>query len=508
MKHAIVLLSALMLGTRSNAQGMASPGVGTLGTGTLDGLMRARSGKIAHYASTDLKGGNADFRRIAPGQTLTLVDHRGAGIVRRWWVTVAPRNNVDLQRQLIVRCWWDGESSPSVEVPLSDFFGVGFGQWKQFVSLPLSMTSGGYNCFWPMPFSRLARITIENRSQTTCDAFYYNIDIQTLPSPLLLQRQSGDPLLYFHAQFRRTNPTVAGQDVPILEAVGRGHYVGTLLSMQNRRSRRIGFLEGDERAWIDGEAQPSIVGTGTEDYFSSGWYFDTGTYSSPYNGLTIKDAETGRISAYRWHIEDAIPFTKSLRFHIEHGATDDADADYSSVAFWYQTHPHAPFPPLPSDLLPLPPVVEMRIQGLIEGEDLLSHARMSGPPGATVETQDMESWTGQWSNGAQGWWHATTVGQTLEVPLSAPSAGQYEIVGYFTRAKDYGNVRFQINGAALPTEFAGYNLTVVPSGPVVLGRATLKAGENTLRMEVVGKDEKATGYLVGVDGIQLRKPAP
>jgi len=499
----ILLLAALLPCACSHAQG-----TGSLGAGSLNGLMRARAGKIAHYASTDLKGGNEDFARIAPGQTLTLVDHRGAGIVRRWWVTVAPRNNVELQRSLIVRCWWDGESSPSVEVPLSDFFGVGFGQWKQFVSLPLSMTSGGYNCFWPMPFSRLARITIENRAKVPCEALYYNIDIQALPSPQVLRRETGDPLLYFHAQFRRTNPTVRGQDVPILDALGRGQYVGTLLSMQNRRSHGIGFLEGDERVWVDGEPRPSIVGTGTEDYFSSGWYFDSGPYSSPYNGLTIKDEDAGRISAYRWHIEDAIPFAKSLRFAIEHGPGDDADADYSSVAFWYQTHPHAPFPPLPLDLAPLPPAVEMHIAGLLEGEELLRHARMGGPPGGAVGTQGMDAWPSQWSGDAQGWWQATAAGQTLDVALSAPEAGEYEIVGYFTRAKDYGNVRFQVNGAELPTELKGFNATVVASGPVVLGRATLKAGENTLTMQVTGKDARSSGYFLGLDGIQLKKPAP
>lgn len=499
MKLAALLLASALLPTAgAHAQN-------ALGAGTLDSLMRPRSGRIAHYASTDLKGGNADFRRIGPGQTLTLVDHRGAGIVRRWWLTVAPRNNVALQRQLIVRCWWDGESSPSVEVPLSDFFGVGFGQWKQFVSLPLSMTSGGYNCFWPMPFARSARITVENRASIAVDAFYYNVDVQALPSPQVLAREVGRPLMYFHAQFRRTNPTVRGQDVPILEATGRGHYVGTLLSMQNLRRHDLGFLEGDERVWVDGERKASVVGTGTEDYFSSGWYYDTGVYSSPYNGLTIKDTDAGRISTYRWHIEDAIPFQKSLRFYIEHGAENDAVADYTSVAFWYQTHPHAPFPPLPRDLMPMPPAKVFRVAGLLEGEALWGAVKMGGPAGAEVSVQDMIGWESQWSGGEQGWWRATAVGQTLSVPFRAPSEGEFEIIGRFTRAKDYGNVRFKVNGAALPTEFQGYSAAVVPSGPISLGRAALKAGENVLEMEISGKDEKGEGYYVGLDGIELRK---
>src|SRR3712207_6845781 len=111
------------------------------GTGTLDALARARTSRIAHYASHDSTLRNDDFRRLQPGDTLTLVDHRGAGIVRRWWLTIAPRNDTAIQRQLIVRAYWDDEATPSVEVPVSDFFGVGFGAWTDYVSAPLNMRS-------------------------------------------------------------------------------------------------------------------------------------------------------------------------------------------------------------------------------------------------------------------------------------------------------------------------------------------------------------------------------
>ena len=116
------------------------------------------------------------------------------------------------------------------------------------------------------------------------------------------------------------------------------------------KGRGLGFLEGDEYIYVDGEEQASIRGTGSEDYFNSGWYFDRGVYSAPYHGVTIKDEMLSRINAYRWHIEDAIPFTKSFRFTMEHGGQNDApDVDYCSVAYWYQTHPHPHFPPLPAD---------------------------------------------------------------------------------------------------------------------------------------------------------------
>ena len=221
--------------------------------GSLDGLVFPRSSRIAHYSSLDSLGKNDDFRRIAPGQTVTLVDHTGAGIVRRWWITIAPRNNVALQRRVIVRCYWDDETTPSVEVPVSDFFGVGFGEWRDYISLPSNMTSGGYNSYWPMPFRRRARITVENTSDVVLDRFYYNVEVETYP-------QLPDSLLYFHAQFRRAE-TRPGQPVLLLDASGRGHYVGTVLSMQPRRGRGMWYLEGNESGFIHGETTPGVIGS-------------------------------------------------------------------------------------------------------------------------------------------------------------------------------------------------------------------------------------------------------
>jgi hypothetical protein len=472
------------------------------GGGSLDDLVRARAGRIAHYSSFDPRQRNDDFRPLAPGETVTLVDHAGAGIVRRWWVTIAPRNSVPLQRQLIVRCWWDDETQPSVEVPLSDFFGLGFGEWTDFVSAPLNMTSGGYNAYWAMPFRRRARITIENRSSVPVDRLYYNVDIETVES-------LPDDVLYFHAQFRRTT-AVRGQPVTILEAEGRGHYVGTLLAMQPRYGRSMWYLEGNERVFVDGESTPSVLGTGTEDYFSSGWYFDTGPYSAPYHGAPIKDTTSGRISAYRWHILDPIPFRRRLAFTIEHGGTNDMPGtDYSSTAFWYQTHPHAPFPPLPGDLLPLEPWRPRTIEGMIEGEALAATARASA---GEVRLQDMANFERQdtsWSGGVQLWWVDGRPGSRLTLRLPAPSAGTYELVGIFTRATDYGRVRLRLNGRALSPEVDLYAPVVAPTAPVSFGRVPLRAGANELVVEIVGKDPRAQGfsegYLVGIDGFLLRR---
>lgn len=475
--------------------------------GALDALTQPRDGRVISYSSHDRKFGNADSRTIEPGQTLTLLDHTGAGIIRRWWVTIAPRNNREIQRQLIVRCWWDDEPEPSVEVPISDFFGVGFGEWKQYVSLPLNMTSGGYNAYWAMPFRKHARITVENRSRIRVDNFYYNIAVEThdaLP----------DSLLYFHAQFRR-DTTVRGRPVTLLEATGRGHYVGTVLSMQPLHSRHFWFLEGNERVFVDGDTVPSIVGTGTEDYFSSGWYFDTGPYSAPYHGLTIKDPASGRISAYRWHIEDPIPFTRSIRFTIEHGGTNDMPGtDYSSVAFWYQTHPHAPFPPLPAHLMPAEPWTPSaaRPTGLVEAESLLDEERVTAGELRVQEMSEFESDSSAWGGGAQLWWVSGKPGARLTVPLRVVSAGTYELMGYFTRAPDYGNVRLSVNGHALAPIVHGYSPSVAATGAISFGSVPLRAGTNEVVIEIVGKDRRAqgysNGYLVGIDGFGLRRSVP
>lgn len=473
-------------------------------TGGLDALARARTSRLAHYASHDSTLKNDDFRRLHPGDTLTLVDHRGAGIVRRWWITIAPRNDTALQRQVIVRAYWDDETTPSVEVPVSDFFGVGFGAWTDYVSVPLNMTSGGYNSYWAMPFRRRARITVENRSRVVLDRLYYNVEVESVD-------RLPDDMLYFHAQFRRAD-TRPGVPVRVLEATGRGHYVGTVLAMQPRHGTSLWYLEGNERVFVDddGDRWPRVLGTGTEDYFSGGWYFDTGPYSAPYHGAPIKDTTSGRISAYRWHIEDPIPFARRLAFTIEHGGTNDTEGvDYSSTAFWYQTEPHAPFPALPADLMPAPPWRPRRVGGMIEGESLVAAARATA---GRVMEQDMgsfESARDSWSGGRQLWWVLSRAGARLTLPLRAPSAGTYELLGYFTRHRDYGDVRVSVNGRALEPVVRGYDERVTTTGPVSFGRVPLRAGVNTVVLEIIGKDPRAAGYsdgyLVGLDGFVLKK---
>jgi hypothetical protein len=462
----------------------------------LAGLAKARTGHARQQGSHDTSGGNADFRTVDPGQTITLFDAQGAGILQRFWCTIAPRADLLLHCQSVLRMYWDGETTPSVEVPVGAFFGVGFGQQIDFTSLPLNETSGGYNCYWEMPFHKSARWTLTNMSTKRIDAFYYNIDYTSYDS------LPGD-LHHFHAQWRRENPTSRGKNYTVLDATGRGQFVGTALFMQNRQGTGLGFLEGDEMMYMDGETTPSVSGTGTEDYFSSGWYYDHGTYSAPYHGCIIKDTTLGRVSTYRWHVEDAKPFATSIRVTIEHGTNNDTECDYSSVAYWYQAEPHAAFPAFPTDpslLLPYVAPPPYQIPNAIEGESLVGAAQATA---GAVSVQEMTTFGSGWSGGQQLWWQPTAIGARLTLHIPATTAGTYALTGYFTRAKDYGKFQVKLGAINVGAEQNFYGPDVVPTGAVALGTVTLAAGDNPLVVEVTGKDAASTGFLFGLDALVL-----
>ncbi len=298
-------------------------------------LVAPPGGRFLHVSSADPTGGNHDFVEIAAGDSAVLLDLAGPGIVRRLWLTVAS-NDPHYLRRIALKMYWEGEANPSVAAPLGDFFGDGFAK-KHYTAMAMGESSGGFYCYLPMPFARHARMVVENETGQRIQAFYYNIDLVT---GVRLPREV--PTL--HAWWHRDSRTTARAPHLLLDARGRGAYLGTSLNVQSA-SRNLGFLEGDEIFTVDG--QPRGQGTGTEDYFNSGWYFDEGTYAGPYHGLIIKDDTLGRIAAYRWHLPDPIPFERSLRVAIEHGTENTEVADYATMAYWYQTEPHAPLPPLP-----------------------------------------------------------------------------------------------------------------------------------------------------------------
>lgn len=296
-----------------------------------------RSKRISSY---DRTGGNADRLTIEPGETAVLAEIEGPAAIHHIWVTIAAEPFYG--RKTVLRMYWDGETSPSVEAPIGDFFSVGHGLNRNFSSIPINCSSNGRarNCYWYMPFRKDARVTVTNEGTRTVGAFYYYIDYRELP-------ELAPDTPYFHAQYRQETPCLPGKNYLILEADGRGHYVGCNLSILQRAMGWWG--EGDDMIYVDGEDHPSLYGTGSEDYFCDAWGMRED--ESPFYGCPLQepDFQTGaKATVYRFHIPDPIPFQKSIRVTIEHGHANDRSDYFSSVAYWYQSEPHKPFPPLPS----------------------------------------------------------------------------------------------------------------------------------------------------------------
>ncbi|HEY1764801.1 MAG TPA: glycoside hydrolase family 172 protein [Opitutaceae bacterium] len=295
---------------------------------------------------------------IGPHASFTLADIAGPGSVQQIWMTPTGKWRFE-----ILRIYWDDETAPSVEVPVSDFFASGWATSKEcptFSSLPVCVNPGlAFNSYWPMPFRRKCRITLENLADEKM-VLYYQVNYILTPVP--------DDAGYFHAQFRRENPLKTKGLYTILDGVsGRGQYVGTYLAWGSHSTGWWG--EGEVKFYIDGDKDfPTICGTGTEDYFCGSYDFETTgpdgkrrytEFATPYTGLTQVIRPNGlynsqqRFSLYRWHLTDPVRFEKNLKVTIqalgwqEGGRYLKLQDDIASVAFWYQLGPHGVYPPLP-----------------------------------------------------------------------------------------------------------------------------------------------------------------
>jgi hypothetical protein len=290
---------------------------------------------------------------IKAGTTFTLADIKGPGAIQHIWMT--PTGN---WRCSIVRMYWDGETEPSIEVPVGDFFANGWGKFEHVNSLAVCANPGsGFNCYWTMPFHRSARITFENIDAKDM-VLYYQVDYTLTDVP--------DNAACLHAQFRRANPLPDKTDFTIVDGiVGKGQYVGTAMCWGSNSPGWWG--EGEIKFFMDGDGKfPTICGTGTEDYFCGSYGFvkpgtnDYMAFSTAYAGMPhvfkpeSNSLKQPRFGLYRWHIADPIRFEKDLRVTMQSlgwqsgGRYLPLKDDIASVAFWYQSEPHAKFPPLPS----------------------------------------------------------------------------------------------------------------------------------------------------------------
>ncbi|MHA1794453.1 MAG: glycoside hydrolase family 172 protein [Promethearchaeota archaeon] len=300
-----------------------------------------------------------DNVKIEPGASFVFPEITGPGCIVNIWVTFTPfkmRNVGHYERswparkQLWIQIFFDGESEPSVNSPIGDFFGVGFGEYKEFQSRYLEETSGGYVCRFPMPFKYGARVVIKNTSDHhSCLAFYGAVTYRQFIEPL-----EKDPF-YFHALYREEFPTSEGIPYKILDIKGTGFHAGMVLNQENtRRGDGFRFLEGNTKFFIDGEMSPSLEYTGTEDIFQGAWYYIFGEYSAAYSGLTVRSLANfgpvrtfifsqllkNKASQYRFHELDAIPFNESLLAFIHHGEFDEIPTNQSSVTYFYAKKPN------------------------------------------------------------------------------------------------------------------------------------------------------------------------
>jgi len=372
MKHTSRVIAVIALSGLIGSGLQAQTGL-NMGMGSLSRLSKAKTRSISPENFTGEKGkagmavegtGKNAAKDLGQGwkispsvkikskETFVLGEINGSGAIQHIWMT--PTGH---WRYLILRMYWDGESTPSVEVPVGDFFASGWNQYAQLSSLPVCVNPGSaFNCYWEMPFKKSAKLTIENIGEDDATV-YYQIDYALSDVP-------GDAA-YFHAQFRRQNPLQYKEVYTILDNVkGWGHYVGTYMAWGVNNTGWWG--EGEIKFFMDGDKEfPTIAGTGTEDYFCGSYNFENQKthqyqeFSTPYTGLHQVIRPDGlynsqqRFGLYRWHIMDPIRFEKDLKVTIQAlgwrsgGRYLPLQDDIASVAYWYQAEPHAAFPKLP-----------------------------------------------------------------------------------------------------------------------------------------------------------------
>ena len=288
---------------------------------------------------------------IDSGKTFTIAEITGPGAIQHIWMT--PTGN---WRYSIIRFYWDDEKEPSIEVPVGDFFGMGWGEYAPLNSIAMTVNPGSaFNSYWVMPFRKKCRITMENIGDEKM-YLYYQVDYTLTSVP--------DDAAYFHAQFRRSNPTKGSLHTLIDGVKGKGQYVGTYLAWGVNNNGWWG--EGEIKFYMDGDTKfPTINGTGTEDYFCGSYDFENQKthqyeeYSTAYAGLhqvirpnALYNSQM-RFGMYRWHIVDPIRFDSDLKITIQDlgwrsgGRYLPQQSDISSVVYWYQSEPHNPFPKLP-----------------------------------------------------------------------------------------------------------------------------------------------------------------
>ena len=468
----------------------------------------------AHRSSSNspLPDWNDDSKHPLPGETLTIADLAGPGIVTHFWTT-ASGTEYGWPRLLRVRVYYDGNAVPSVDVPYGDFFAVGHGFERPIRSLMIRNLSDGRarNSYWPMPFAKSCRITITNEG-TRRVGLYYHVDWEKVPS-------LPPDTAYFHAWYRQALPAPAdGKPWVFLDTKGRGFYVGTVLSILQAEPGWFG--EGDDMFYVDGEKVASIQGTGSEDYFNDAWGLHVA--EGEYTGSPISEGEGlgARMTAYRWHLVDPVPFSTSLRVEIEHkgwtylpdGRVKTAFGErqdlISSVAYWYQKGVAADQPAVPYGFARLPHGNAKQI----EVENGIADVKVEKGKASVSKDlfwgKDVLLFVGEGP------------GSRVEVPFDVETAGEYELTTQVAQAPDYGVYEIWLDGKPVAsrelehepgadirtqTRFDGYAYDTYVGLDRNLGWVPLSAGRHSLTFVCLGKNPASSGYTLGVDNVILAR---
>lgn len=502
------------------------------GSGLLGGLATHQDGKSMRESSTFRQGAdgkydrtappkhdleersNSDNFRVGPGQTHVLMDAKGPGVITHVWLTfLGPeiqdwaKNGSANHQEMLLRIYWDGDEKPAVEAPVGDFFANCFGKRSEVISLPVVVEDGdSYNCFWNMPFRKSARIEIVNQSDKNINLLYYNID-------WIKKDKIAKDTPYFYAQYRQEYPVENGKDYTVLETSGTGHYVGTVFSVRTRSP--MWFGEGDERVYIDGEKDPSIQGTGTEDYFLSAWGLKT--TNTPYSGVPYFDQwgiVGGHTSAFRWHLNDPIVFQKGIKVTMEHfgwispdenakGLTNswnEREDDYASVAFWYQTG-KSTFTARAPEKRALPSI-----------ERTIAYARDGERHGVgDTAKQQLDIYDGQ-----QVLYSPTSeTNAWIEIPFDVAKKEPLRLLLNMTTSYDFGKYQAYIVPEGL-SPVPGYKIggemdfysKDVANKEFHLLDFWPDPGHYTLRLQCVGKNPSSSGHFLGIESVRLRERRP
>ncbi|VGO11772.1 hypothetical protein PDESU_00318 [Pontiella desulfatans] len=440
----------------------------------------------------------------------------GETAVREISVKLGSYENADVTRQVILKMEFDGKET--VWCPIGDFFGSGIGLnpvqgWYRTVA-----EDGTMSCRWVMPYKEGGKVTLQNLSGEPVDA-----ELEVKTGDWIWDDHS----MYFHAGWRGQYPvpTRPYSDWNYVHLKGRGVYVGDTLTIMNPVEKWWG--EGDEKIWVDGEDFPSMFGTGTEDYYAYSWggqstdFYEHPFHAQPmsykYNKLNRKTDESER-NSMGYSVEtrsrslDTMPFGSSLQLDMEVWSWTDCDMGYGVGAYWYGfADTTSNRKPEPEEVLNVPPLPNMEgdapetsadtLKGAVEFEEM---SIVSGPKGLVRKSQKLKSYKGNWNETDHVLFKGAQVGNVVEVRIPASSPVAEKLVLHATKSRDFGIVRFSVNGKPAGAEVDLYAPKPVPSGAIGLGAFDPVDGAYLLRVEVSGKNPKSIGTFFGLDCVVLQ----